>query len=145
MAKATSKRPTGITQEWIDAAKERLAELPPPPPPVKRYTRQEAIIELAPIIADMRSRNFRIEDMLPVLSQDGQSFTAAALKTYLARVPAKPKPGMTKAAGKAKDAAGVSSDSKPAPAAAGVVPPGAVGGERPGARLRAPVPDGDVI
>lgn len=135
-------RPSEITSEWLDDVRKRLTDLPPPVQ--TRFSRQQAITELAPVIEDLRARKYRLEDILPVLNTGGQSFTVGALKTYLARVPPSmsapqeraPSPGSPKAPRKSKalSAPVIDSVGKPPADSAGA-----------GARLRAPKPEGDIL
>ena len=111
------------------------------PAPVRvSFSKQEAVAELAPVIAAMRVRKFRLEDIVSVMNSDGQNFTASSIKTYLARIDAGSGNAKDKPVAAQKKRVAVDSQ-----VASSVQVPVQVPVQSGGARLRAPVPEDGTI
>lgn len=82
-----AKAGTRISRDTVDkviAALKDAATRPPPRP--ESFTMQGVVTEVAPFVRELQQRGYALDDIVPIISKAGASFTTGAMKTYLSRV-----------------------------------------------------------
>lgn len=79
------KKKDGLSVAQIDNLSAKMLEMPAIDKSSQIVSKQEAVRRLAPAIAALQKRGYRLEDVAETLKTEGLTISAATLKNYLQR------------------------------------------------------------
>jgi hypothetical protein len=77
-----------LTRAQVALMVEKARRMPPAPPDEENVTKQEAVRILAPEIAGLQRKGYKLEQIVAGFRGDGLDLSTATMKSYLSRVKA---------------------------------------------------------